>query len=293
MVGLIALAFAACSKEKSVDTTEDGGPGVFRMKVDGTQWNATTAIAASIKDGVIILTGTSADKKTLYLELDNTTAITYDLDQNSGSYATYLDQNESAPTPYATDEGQSSDDAGGPVVVTKIDATNKRISGTFSFRMFRDIDSKQVIVTEGVFENLTYTTDGTNPGPGTGSGSLSAKINGTAFTGDIVTAIANGPMIMISGTKNDATAASISLIVPVTVATGTYSFDASNYSGNYGYLNGTTPVAYMGMGPEIVITEHNTTNKTLKGTFKINGTEMPPGTGTVTITDGSFSVTYQ
>lgn len=297
MAVMMVLAFAACSKEKSLDSTKDGGPGILRMKVDGVQWNATTGISASIKDGVITITGTSTDKKTLFIELNNTVVDEYDLDQGTDSYATYLDMNEAAPTEYATDQGADPNQAGGLVNVTKIDAATKRISGTFSFLVYRDIDSKQYTITEGVFENLPYTTDEPDPGNPGGGSFMNATIDGAGYTGMNTTGLFNAQLNAIqisSGTGTGPTdIKTLHLMVAADIAVGKYDFATGDVLGLYSIIAGSSNTNFESESGELNITEHNTTTKTIKGTFHFVGKDLAGGTTTANITNGSFSVTYQ
>ncbi len=88
------------------------------------------------------------------IQIKTTSAGTYQLDQASDHVAILLDNNEATPIGYTTDQGANSSIAGGTVNITKIDEATKRISGNFSFKLYRSSDDKTIMITEGVFENL-------------------------------------------------------------------------------------------------------------------------------------------
>jgi len=58
---------------------------------------------------------------------------------------------------YATNEGSDTAQAGGTVNVMSIDPVGKTISGIFSFKAYRQLDSTQDVFTSGVFYNVPYT----------------------------------------------------------------------------------------------------------------------------------------
>lgn len=55
---------------------------------------------------------------------------------------------------FTTNQGINPGDAGGVVNITSIDVANKRISGTFAFRVFRQMDGAQKTLTLSYFKYL-------------------------------------------------------------------------------------------------------------------------------------------
>ncbi len=289
LLALITCGFVGCSKEKSIDSTDAGGPGILKMKVDGQQWVANKFASATIMNGFTSIMGSSNDGKDLIITLDTKSTGTYQLDQNSNHAAAYVDNNEAAPVSYTTNQGMNAGDAGGTVTITSIDEVSKKISGTFNFKMTRDIDGKSIMVTEGSFTNLTYTTE--LPPTGNNGNTLKVTIDGTDWTGKsvvgIFTSLTNSISIVASeldGSKG------VGLTVPADIKAGTYPFSGITGTVMGQYNVGTT--FYLGESGQLVITEHDTGTKTIKGTFNFDG-KVPGGTATSKLTNGSFTVKYQ
>lgn len=283
---LMVLGLASCLKEKSVDSTEDGGTGILRMKIDGKQWTANKAVSAVVANGSVVITGVSQDDITLVIQIESTVAGTYQLDQASTHVATVLDINEPSPVAYTTNQGANSSIAGGTVNITSIDDATKRISGNFSMKVYRSTDDKTLLITEGFFENLTYSTTPPNPG---GSNTLTMKVDGNDFAAASVTGNEVFGMIMITASDAGPTK-SVTLTFPATITPNTYVIDNTFYSAFY---QNTTMVYEAGAGGSLTITENNTTTRTVKGTFSFTGEDQSPTPGpNVAITSGSFSVTY-
>ncbi|MGN6420349.1 MAG: DUF6252 family protein [Pseudobacter sp.] len=284
---LMVLGLASCLKEKSVDSTEDGGTGILRMKIDGKQWTANKAVSAVVTNDLVVITGVSQDDITLVIQLETATTGTFQLDQASTHVATVLDINEASPVAYTTNQGANSSIAGGTVNITSIENATKRISGNFSMKVYRATDDKTLMITEGFFENLTYTTTTPNPG---GSNTLTMKVDGGDFTGTSVDG--NEALGMIVITAQDAGGIKgVTLGFPATITQGTYTLDNANFYTAF-YQNATL-VYGAGAGGSLTITQHDVANRTVKGTFSFTGEDQstPPGPD-VAVTSGSFSVTY-
>src|SRR6185436_19425001 len=80
----ILTAFISCQKEISFETSQNGGGGsgggvngTLKMNVNGKQWVADKAAAASLMAGVINITGLSKDGKAFTVTLADTFARTY------------------------------------------------------------------------------------------------------------------------------------------------------------------------------------------------------------------------
>lgn len=282
---LMMFGLVSCLKEKSVDSTEGGNASILRMKIDGRQWTANKTAAATIMNEYVSIMGASQDNFDLLIQVKTTSAGTYQLDQASAHVAIVLDNNEATPIGYTTNQGANSSIAGGTVNITKIDEATKRISGNFSFKLYRSSDDKTLMITEGVFENLPYTAE--PPPSGTGN-AMKFKADGAEWIAPIASATLNSPDILIIG--NDATfTKSLSITVPETINIGAFVLDNTTfYQASYMVAG---KVYEPGPGSELKITEHQ--NRTIKGTFQFTGVEQasPPGPN-VAITEGSFSVTY-
>lgn len=284
---LMTPAFFACQKEISDETATGGNAkGKLRMKIDGKQWEADSYASASILAGYIVITGISSDKKTFMIQLEDEGATTYTLDQQSMHAAALTDDNEASPVSYTSNQGQSTADAGGTVVVTRIDQQNKTISGTFTLKLYRDLDSKQLVLTEGVFENIPYETQ---LPPNTGANAnLTVKIDGSSWSGKSVSGMAVQGTLMITATELDLSK-TVGLTMPATITAGSYTFENDPILGVY--IKGTTNLA--SSSGTLTITEHNTSTKIIKGTFAFKASDLLGSANTAQLTEGSFTVQYQ
>lgn len=282
---LMMFSLVSCLKEKSVDSTDGGGAGILRMKIDGKQWTANKTAVASIMNGFISIMGSSADNIDLLITVNTTSAGVYQLDQASPHVAILLDNNETSPVGYTTNQGANSSVAGGTVTITKIDEATKRISGTFSVKVYRSTDDKSLMLTEGYFENLPYTAG--PPPTGTGN-SLSLKDDGNLWTAPLVAGTKTNGSINIIATDNPPVPArSITITVPETIQKGIYQFNAASLYVGVFIKNGN--VFQSVDGGNLEITEN--ISNTIKGIFSFTSKDASGTTGP-TITEGSFSVTY-
>lgn len=285
---LMVLGLASCLKEKSIDSTEDGGTGSLRMKIDGKQWTANKAVSAVVANGSVVITGVSQDDITLVIQIESEAAGTYQLDQASAHVATVLDINEASPVAYTTNQGANSSIAGGTVIITSIDNATKRISGNFSMKVYRSTDDKTLLITEGFFDNLTYTTTTPNPG---GGNTLTMKTDGADYTPTGVNASleVNTSTILITANVGVNT---VQLIFPQTIGVNTFVLDNTDVYQAF-YSAGTTVYA-AGAGGSLEITEHDPVARTIKGKFFFTAEDQvtQPPKPNIAITAGSFSVTY-
>lgn len=288
---MLAVSVISCSKEKSIEAGQ-GGPsstGVLKMKIDGQQWVASKAAGATIVAGLIAIQGISSDDRVFNITLQDNGIATYQLDDQSLNVAVVSDANNpNGGEGYTTNQGNPGD-AGGTLVITKIDKTNKTITGTFSFKMFRETDSKQLTITEGVFENLKYSTE-VPPNAGADA-DFKVKIDGTLWTGQVVSGAASNGQLIISATESNVSK-SVGLFMPADITLGTYDLtQLGTYIGIYNYGPVTSPTTLASESGKLIITEHNTSTKTIKGTFNFVAKPFTGGTA-VQFTEGSFTVKY-
>jgi len=185
---VLLVAMTACQKEVSYEINGNNGgvnpgsgtqvTGVLKMKVDGTQWVADKIAGAGIMANYINITGMNKNGMTFSITLNDTIARTYTLNHTytPGNLNGAVLSNDSIinNSAWGTVQGDDSN-AGGTVTVTKIDKVNKRITGTFEFKMFRNMDSSQKIITAGEFD-LGY---GTQMPQASAKDTFFAKIDGT------------------------------------------------------------------------------------------------------------------
>ena len=303
LYGLIVLTgvivFSSCQKEVDPSIIENNNPplvtGNLKAKIDGTQWVANSAEGASRMLGLINISGRSTDRKYLTITLTDSGVHNYTLDNMSMNAAAYIDSSLPNAMNFTTNQGINPGDAGGFVNITSIDVTNKRISGTFAFRVFRQMDGAQRTLTEGSFTNIPYST--TLP-PGASTDTFRVKIAGTLWVPPSVFGSktpAVPPLvsqIAITGTSADGTK-SVGMFMPEGITPGSYTFDL--FGGTYlGLYNpDTDPNHSQGaMSGTLTIISHNTTTRRIRGNFNFHAEALLNPLLNTELTEGYFSVTY-
>lgn len=145
----VALTFIAGSCKK--DSNDDDTPAAttkMSCKVGGTAWNSSIRITQKV-DNKFFITGTSMDGKIITITIIGDTPKTYNLATGQVEFAATYSTSATATDIYTA--------ISGTVVLTKVDATNKKISGTFQFSALKASDLLNPLsVTEGVFNELGY-----------------------------------------------------------------------------------------------------------------------------------------
>ena len=293
------LVFNSCQKEvdPSIIATPPppGATGNLKAKIDGTQWVANSYEGAARMLGLINIGGRSTDRKYLSITLTDSGVHNYTLDNMSLNAASYIDSSLANAVNFTTNQGLGPGDAGGFVNITSIDVPNKRISGTFSFRVFRQMDGAQRTLTEGSFTNLPYVT--TLP-PSNSTDTFKVKIAGTLWVPPVILGSktpAAPPLtsqIVVTGTSADATK-SVGIFMPDGITPGTYTFDlfGATYIGLYN--PDTDPNHSQGsMSGTLTILSHNTTTRRIRGNFNFHAEALLNPSLNTELTEGYFSVTY-
>lgn len=293
------MVFSSCQKEIDpsiiADPPPPGATGNLKAKIDGTQWVANSVESASRMLGFITIGGRSTDRKYLLIQLTDSGVHNYTLDNISLNAASYIDSNLANAVNFTTNQGSGPADAGGFVNITSIDAANKRISGTFSFRVFRQMDGAQRTLTEGSFTNLPYLT--TLP-PTNSTDTFRVKIAGTLWVPPIVLGSKTPaapplvPQIAITGTSSDGTK-SVGMFMPLSIIPGNYTFDL--FGGTYlGLYNPDIDPNHSqaAMSGTLTILSHNTTTRRIRGNFNFHAEALLNSSLNTELTDGYFSVSY-
>ncbi|HEX3166457.1 MAG TPA: DUF6252 family protein, partial [Chitinophagaceae bacterium] len=245
--------------------------------------------------GLINIGGRSTDRKYLSITLTDSGVHNYTLDNMSMNAAAYIDSSLANPVNFTTNQGIAPGDAGGFVNITSIDVPNKRISGTFSFRVFRQMDGAQRTLTEGSFTNLPYVT--TLP-PSNSTDTFRVKIAGTLWVPPVILGSktpAAPPLtsqLVVTGTSSDATK-SVGIFMPDGIAPGNYTFDlfGATYIGLYN--PDTDPNhSQASMSGTLTILSNNTTTRRIRGNFNFHAEALLNPLLNTELTEGYFSVKY-
>lgn len=288
------FSFNACQKELSLDSTDTSHPpiiippgsvsGSMRAKIDGAQFIADKMTGITRALGRIAITGQSSDGELIVFTVIDSGVYNYTLDVNSFSNAGAYSKNNGPA--YSTNGGSTSAESGGTLSITSINTGGQTMSGTFSITVFRQTDATQKIITEGVFNDISYTT--TIP-PASSFDTFRVKTDGVQLPVFAITGISAIGMINISG-SDQAVSKTAGVSIPMDVTPGTYALAGfgSEYMGQYN-LGNSYLLAESG---SITIFEHNTTSKRIRASFNFTAKEFL-GTKTAILSEGYFSVVYR
>jgi hypothetical protein len=296
VIGLLLIIFCfgsnSCQKEftiSGIDSTIVNPPGSvtgnFTAKIDGVQFVANKLTGATKALNVIAITGQASDGQLIVLRVADSGVHVYTLDINSFTNAgAYSKDNAVA---YTTNGGGTGALSGGTLSVTTIDTVNKTLSGTFSIKVYRQIDSTQKIITAGVFNNISYATIAIPPA--NSSDTFRVKVDGTQFPVFSIIGISVFNMINLSG-SDQSVSKTVGVSFPSNVNAGSYTFTlfGPDYIGQYN-VDASYLAAESGT---LTILEHNITTKRIRGNFTFHASEVI-GTKTSDLTEGYFSVVYQ
>jgi len=293
------IVFNSCQKEIDpsiiANPTPPGTTGNLKAKIDGTQWVANSYEGATRMLGLINIGGRSTDRKYLSITLTDSGVHNYTLDNMSMNAASYIDSNLANAVNFTTNQGIGPGDAGGFVNITSIDVANKRISGTFAFRVFRQMDGAQRTLTEGSFTNLPYVT---SLPPSNSTDTFKVKIAGTLWVPPVILGSKTPaapplvPQIAITGTSTDGTK-SVGMFMPLSITPGSYTFDL--FGGTYlGLYNPDTDPNHSqaAMSGTLTILSHNTTTRRIRGNFNFHAEALLNPLLNTELTEGYFSISY-
>jgi hypothetical protein len=293
MYFLLLSTLWSCRKETSTENPNGVNPGTaagsFTAQIDGVTWTAAdSAKGASILGGQIILIGISSDNQQMSITLSDTVPGVYTLNQTSASLAAYGSNDSSSQYLFASYKGSDTSQAGGTVTVTEIDKTNQTISGTFSFKLYRDIDGHQKTVKNGVFNKLPYISS--LPPAGNGD-TLTANIDGVNWSAESILASALSNQLIISGSALDGSK-SVELVMPLDILPGSYTLDYRGLT-YYGLYNPVTTVGLASAAGNLTILANESSIHRVRGTFQFQAID-PLGLGNPPhqLNNGYFSVTY-
>ncbi|HXB93578.1 MAG TPA: DUF6252 family protein [Puia sp.] len=282
-------SISSCRKEYSI---ENGNAltSNFVATIDGAHWqSAVSTEQVTIMQGLINITGISADNQEISMTLTGTSTGVYEVGYRSTSLATFANIDSSFV--YAYNTGEAPDTAQpGEVNITDIDQLGQTMSGTFSFNAYRSADGGKKTITQGSFTRLPFTTGQ----PTTRSGdTVTATIDNKVWVGKNVQATVNASELTIIGSSADGSQ-SIGLLMPSNSIPGSYPLDGSNpsYVGVYTVLANSTTSGLVSTAGLLTITQNNTATSRISGTFRFTAANPLNPTVVDNITSGYFSVYY-
>lgn len=287
---LTVVNLFSCQKEISWD--DFPASGNFKAKINGTQWVANELTSANRFAGFISLMGKSTDKKMLIITLTDSGVHRYTLNENTMNIGIFIDSNSTNTSPFTTNQGNISQ-SGGEVNITSIDTANKKMSGTFSFKVYRIADDSIINFTQGSFTNLTYATG--LPPAGNTPDTFRVKINGVLWVPPVIlSAVPPAPYnnnLSVSG-MDQATFKTVGINMPSDITPGTYSFSLLGPQyGVYAVDNDPNNLKLATLG-QLIILEHIPASRRIRGNFNFIASDILNPLNVALLTEGYFSVTY-
>ncbi len=280
-IALIAFIMIGCSKDdddNNDDNNNNNPPTAgFNAKIDGTTWTSTGSLA-TMENGTTTISGFSAKSTSITLSVNAVSAGTYTLGQTAQHIAILIDDSGT----YSTNADAS---GSGEIVISDVNTSDSLISGTFHFEAYEIMQSgTKKTITEGSFTDVKFTS-GNGGGGGSGNGTMQLDVDGNTWTPEATTAASALDMIALAGEDSDSEQY-LSFLLPNTITTGTY-----DLPGEFTVLYVSTEgLPYFASSGTLEVTKHNTATNEFEGTFEFDGSDYAGGT--VSITNGSFSVDY-
>lgn len=178
---------------------------------------------------------------------------------------------------------------GGVLSITSIDTVNMRFNAGIAGIQFFNVengpdDNDQFLLQNAVLSNIPYTEETFDIGGGFDDDEISLTADGTALEFPILTTFISGGIITISG-NSAAGFPSFTLTLPQNLTPNAYPV-ASQAQISGTYVNIALDQFNMTTG-DLIVTSN--ANDRIEGTFIFTGTGQA---GSVSITDGTFSVGY-
>ncbi|MEO8413193.1 MAG: DUF6252 family protein [Ginsengibacter sp.] len=290
LLAIICLGTYSCQKEFTPgngDSTFIHPPAVsgsFTAKIDGVSFVANKVTGITRALNTIVIAGQDTNGQTIVLRVADSGVHVYSLDINSATNAAVYTKDSAYA--YATNQGSTPAESGGTLSVTSIDTVHKTMSGTFSVKVFRALDLSQKNITEGVFKNISYTTQAIPPV--NANDTFRLKVDGVQFPVFSANGISAFGMISLSA-SDQSVSKSVGISMPATIIPGTYTFTVLGDA--IGQYNIGTSYEAASSGT-LTIVEHNTVTKRIRGNFNFHASEII-GTNASDITEGYFSIVYQ
>jgi hypothetical protein len=292
------VLFSSCDNEPidggSINNDNNNLTSTFTVDFDSQTFVADN-IGATRTDDLITITGIrGANQETIVLTVYGVTEGTYQFAFPIGiemNTAIYLESSNTTNF-WTTIPDFVNPESLGTMIISEIDEGNQTMSGSFYFTAQSASSNETKEFTNGSFTNVSFQDGLINNNDNT----FFANIDGNEFIeaqiyGEETTSGGN-PTISISASKNDGEMIGFSFDANIT--TGTYDFEGLAGSINIGRYIGADPLHQYYADGEFTITNHDTNNNLIEGTFNFVATPVPGlnAPGMPNVTDGAFSVSY-
>lgn len=261
------------------DPASPEGQGQMSAIVSGERWEAET-VSAGLVQGVFAISGTAANGSTISLRLDGAGVGEYN--SFSGSSNASVWQPSAGALGYTSNAPMGF----GQVMVEEVNEQDTLISGTFFFLAQEPSSGDTISVFDGIFTDVKYHA-GAAP---VGDNFLKVKIDGALWEAVMVAGTVNGEQLFITATNADVTR-TVGLFIPTDIAPGTYEIGSPFSADIAGQYNADAQTSLTAESGTLKITSHDKVNEVIEGTFSFEAAEFL-GSGTASLTEGSFGVGY-
>jgi hypothetical protein len=278
-------ALFACSDNE--EKPRVAPPGKIIATYSGKSFESSDAVGF-FDGGRFLMGGIGNNGSQITLSIESTDPGTYKitgaLSGNVINTVTVMPENYDAQTNDAYSSTIIQNGDLGSIVVTELDETNKTISGTFSVRVKRTMPKAEEMEVSGSFTQIPYTP----APPPSAPNSFTAKVGGNTFTPSSVNAISSFGMLMINAMGTSRT---LAIVVPSGTSTGTFSLEDGMIGDYRGVITEGTK-SFESVSGSVTITKHDKTKKRIEGIFSFTAEEFPSGGSPITVTGGTFAVSY-
>ncbi len=149
VLALIGMMAASCTKDGDGTPTIINPNAKMTCKIDGVQWTALTRVTTNTAGGFSI-NGSALQSDALDITIVGETTGTYTLGTMQFNFtASY--------SPVASNTDSLYTAINGTVVLSEVDQTNRRVSGTYVFNAINvKNNALNKSITDGVFTSLSY-----------------------------------------------------------------------------------------------------------------------------------------
>lgn len=309
----LGLFSGSCSKDESgreevdvIDKVVESGK--LQFDVDGKTFVSTTvqaivSVSSIAEASYISISGlNSTNGDFVQITVPSSKVGTYTLKKNlSGAKSNLTLAYSPTSAEYSAFIGLAEEDAisefnafdykdTASIIISSIDTKTKKISGTFQFTGIRSNSNNKLenkIITKGSFKDITFT----DAIPIVNNNTFSAKLDDTEYVSANVTSSSIMGKIAIAAIRGGVE--SIIVNLPGTIKPGTYDISIEkSYDYSLMYIkNATEKGVFNADSGTIVILSHDTTKKTISGTFSASFKSFLT-TEKHEVNKGAFTISY-
>lgn len=281
---ILIFSVSSCGSD---DTPETGGPfpepliSEFDFDLDDTAWDESNT-EIIIDNGFIILESVSTSGEQFKLVIDNNGVDDYNL---AGNF------NIASYKPNTSDVEYFGSQFIGQIAsfdITSLDYDQKIMSGVFNFDVAKsDFSGEAHSITNGVFKNVAFKL----ASEVSENSTLSLTTNNAIFQSEVINATVNANVIYVSASKSDRNDDERFMFL-FNQSTSNETIALNSFSTPNGRYIKDGIVYRTKASEEMTITNHDTNNQIIEGTFSFEMVNEDSNSDVITVQNGTFSVSY-